>query len=274
MKVLIPTDFSESARAAFDYGYQLVKEYSDLELILLNCYEMPKVGASGGVMMNLEEAMSKESERDLSIELKELQALYPDAIIKTVSRYGTLENSVSRTCNEEKVDCIVMGTQGASGLKKALVGSNTQSIIENTAYPVISVPKDWKFKKINNIVYATDLNRLENPEILKPIISLAGLDNATVHIVYVAKSSTEIDLEKEIESLPLNKYFSGLSRKFAIIESQNVADGIDSYVNEIQADLVVMIPKEATFWESLFKRSVTEQLAFQSKVPLLSLRDK
>ncbi|MGK0286339.1 MAG: hypothetical protein ACI9GM_001388, partial [Salibacteraceae bacterium] len=37
---------------------------------------------------------------------------------------------------------------------------------------------------------------------------------------------------------------------------------------------VVMIPKEATFWESLFTRSVIEQLAFQSKVPLLSLRDK
>lgn len=274
MKVLIPTDFSVSARAAFDYGYQLVKEFSGVEIILLNSYEMPKVGASGGVMMNLESAMAKESERDLSIELKELTALYPDVEIKTVSRYGTLENSINRTCNEEKVDFIVMGTHGASGLKKALIGSNTQSVIENSEIPVISVPRDWKFKKIENIVYATDLNRLENPEILNPICELAKEEGATVHIVYVAKSKEEIDLEKEIESLPLNKYFGKRNRKFAVIESQDVADGIDSYVNEIGADLVVMIPKDATFWESLFKRSVTEQLAFQSKVPLLSLRDK
>lgn len=274
MKILIPTDFSESARSAFDYGYHLVKEHAGVELILLNSYEMPKVGASGGVMINLESAMAKESVRDLSIEVKELKALYPDAIIKTVSRYGTLENSISRTCNEEHVDFIVMGTHGASGLKKALIGSNTQSVIENLEYPVISVPRDWKFKKIENIVYATDLNRLENPDILKPICALAEAENATVHILYIAKSKSEIDLEKESVNLPLNEYFKDSPRKFAVVESQDVADGIDSYVNQINADMVVMIPKEATFWESLFKRSVTEQLAFQSKVPLLSLRDK
>ncbi len=274
MKVLIPTDFSESARAAFDYGYQLVKDHSDLELILLNSYEMPKVGASGGVMLNLEEAMSKESLRDLSIELRQLTELYPGVKITTVSRYGTLENSISRTWNEEKADFIVMGTKGASGLKKALIGSNTQTVIENVVQPVIAVPCDWKYRKIKNIVYATDLTRLENPEILQPLISLAKMDGATIHIIYVAKEKTEIDLEKEVESLPLNKFFADLPRKFAVIESKNVAEAIDTYVNEIDADMVVTIPKVVSFWESLFKRSVTEQVAFQSKVPLLSLRDK
>jgi nucleotide-binding universal stress UspA family protein len=274
MRVLIPTDFSESARAAFDYGYQLVNHHNDLEMILLNSYEMPKVGASGGVMMNLESAMAKESERDLSIEIKALQDKYPNLKITSVSRYGTLENSISRTCNELIVNFVVMGTHGASGLKKALIGSNTQSVIENVAAPVISVPRDWKYRSIKNIVYATDLQRLENAEILKPICALAEEANATIHIVYVAKSHSEIDLEKEVEKLPLNDYFSGRERKFMVIESHNVADGIDSYVKEIDADIVVMIPKEASFWESLFKRSVTEQLAFQSKIPLLSLRDK
>ncbi len=274
MKVLIPTDFSESARAAFDYGYQLVKDHSDLELILLNSYEMPKVGANGGVIMNLEEAMAKESERDLSIELRQLQELYPGVKINTISRYGTLENSISRTWNEEKVDFIVMGTRGASGIKKALIGSNTQSVIENVIEPVIAVPHHWKYRKIKNIVYATDLNRLENPDILEPVIKLAEMDGATVHIIYVAKEKTEVDLEKEIESLPLNKHFSTIPRKFAVVESKDVADGIDKYVNDIDADMVVTIPKVVSFWESLFKRSVTEQVAFQSKVPLLSLRDK
>ncbi len=274
MRVLIPTDFSESARAAFDYGYQLVNHHDDLEMILLNSYEMPKVGASGGVMMNLESAMAKESERDLSIELKKLKAKYPNLNISCVSRYGTLENSISRTCNELIVNFVVMGTHGASGLKKALIGSNTQSVIENVSIPVISVPRNWIYRPIKNIVYATDLQRLENAEILKPICALAEEANATIHIVYVAKSHSEIDLEKEVEKLPLNNYFSGRERKFNVIESHNVADGVDSYVKEIDADIVVMIPKEASFWESLFKRSVTEQLAFQSKIPLLSLRDK
>ncbi|MFT5877352.1 MAG: nucleotide-binding universal stress UspA family protein [Salibacteraceae bacterium] len=274
MKVLIPTDFSASARSAFDYGYQLVKEFSGVEMILLNSYEMPKVGASGGIMINMVTAMGKESERDLSIELKHLKELYSDVTITSVSRYDSIENAISRIGKEEGIDFVVMGTHGASGLKKTLVGSNTQSVIENCDLPVISVPRDWKFRPMKNIVYITDLNRLENPEILKPICALAEAANATIHIVYVANEKAEIDLKKEMEELPLNQYFKEMSRKFSVIESRDVAEGIDSYVNEMDADLVVMIPKEATFWESLFTRSVIEQLAFQSKVPLLSLRDK
>ena len=274
MKVLIPTDFSKSARSAFDYGYQLVKELSGLEIILLNSYEMPTAGVSGGVMMNLEEAMEKESKNDLLLEVKELKEIYPDVEIRTISRYGSIVNSITRTCSEEEVDFVVMGTHGASGLKKALIGSNTQKVIENCSVPVISVPKDWKFKKIKNIVYATDLNRLENPAILAPICSLAETEDATIHIVYVAKHKGEIDLKKEVENLPLNKHFKDRPREFVLIESKDVSEGIDKYVNEIAADLVVMIPKDATFWNSLFRRSITEKLAFQLKVPMLSLKDQ
>lgn len=273
MRILVPTDFSESARNAFDYGYQLSIHEPDVEFILLNSYEMPKGGSAGGVMMNLEEAMAKESVRDLSLELKHFSTEYPNAKIKTVSRYGTLENSVARTNNEENVDFVVMGTHGASGLKKALIGSNTQTVIENIVRPVISVPKNWKFRPIKNIVYATDLHVLDNPGILDPICTLAKMHNAVIHVVYITEDASTIDLEKELEDTTLNKQFAERERKFKVVEAQSVVDGIDSYVKEVDADLVVLVPKQATFWHKLFNRSLTEQLAFQAKTPMLSLKD-
>ena len=273
MKILIPTDFSESARSAFTYAFQMYKGFDDVEFILLNSYEMPKGGSAGGVMMNLEEAMAKESEHDLELEVRYLSKEFSTAKISPVSRYGTLENSVARTCNENDITVVVMGTHGASGWKKALIGSNTEKVIENVSTPVIAVPKDWEFRSIKNIVYATDLQRLENPESLQPVCKVAEHYDSTIHIIYVAESASDIDLEAEVGKLPLNDIFKKRNRKFKVVESDSVEAGIDSYVKEIDADLVVLIPKAATFWQKIFKRSVTEQMCFHTRVPMLAVKD-
>jgi len=273
MKVLIPTDFSKSARVAFDYAYQLYKEFDNPEFVLLNSFEMPAAGSAGGVMMNLEEAMSKESINDLKLEVQALQAKYKNINITSVSRYGTLENSVARTGNEYGIDVVVMGTHGASGLKRALMGSNTEKVIENVHVPVISVPRYWEFRPIKTIVYATDLKRIENTDAINNICKMAKYFDTTLHIVYVAEDASAIDLENEVSKLPLNECLKKMKKDFKVIESDNIADGIDEYVREIDADLVVLIPKAASFWQKIFKRSVTGQMAFQSKVPMLSIKD-
>tara|TARA_R110002050_G_scaffold286088_1_gene436091 strand:- start:43097 stop:43921 length:825 start_codon:yes stop_codon:yes gene_type:complete len=274
MKVLIPTDFSDSARVAFDYAYQFSRNFEDVEFVMLNSYEMPSSGSAGGVMMSLEEAMHEESKNDLKREVNRLKKEYTDLNLITVSRYGNLENCVHRTVNEKGIDFVIMGTHGASGWKKALIGSNTEKVIENVDVPIIAVPKDWKYRPVNNIVYATDLKRLQHPDALKPVCQIAEHFDSTVHIVYVAKNASQVDLEQEVSKLPLNDYFSKRKRKFEVIESENVEFGIDTYVKDSNADMVVLIPKVATFWQSIFKRSVTEQMCFHTRVPLLVIKDK
>ena len=140
MKILIPTDFSDSARVALDYAVNMFQGVVDLEFVLLNSFEMPHGSSAGGVMMNLEEFMQRESEKDLAAELKGIREKYPNLKITPVSRYGSLENAISRTNIEQKVDMVVMGTHGATGFKKALVGSNAQKVVENVHEPVIAVP--------------------------------------------------------------------------------------------------------------------------------------
>ena len=273
MKILIPTDFSESARAAFDYAYQLSRIYDTVEFVLLNSYELPQSSSAGGIMMSLEEAMSKESKNDLKREVNYLNGKYNDINITNVSIYGTLENSVSRMVLEHNIDFVVMGTHGASGWKKAFIGSNTEKVVENLSTPVISVPKNWVYRKIKNIVYATDLKRLENPEALKPICELAERFDSTINIVYVADQVSDLDLQNEVSKLPLDNYFKKRQRNYEVIEASNVSKGVSKFVEKIDADMVVLIPKAASFWEKLFKRSVTEEMAFHSKVPMLSIKD-
>jgi len=274
MKILIPTDFSESSRVAFDYAYSLFSTFENVEFVLLNSYEMPHSGAAGGVMMSLEDAMHKESKRDLSLEVRHFKSKYPEVVIESVSIFGEIGNSVSRINKKNNIDVVVMGTHGAKGFKKALLGSNTEDVIESSLVPVISVPSKTEYRPIKKIVYATDLQRIENPEALQPLCNIAKHFDAVIHIVYVTDDASSVSFEMETDQPTLKDIFKERKKEFHVVESDDVTLGISHYISEIDADLLVLLPKEASFWRKLTNNSVTEKMAFQAKVPMLTIKDK
>ena len=76
------------------------------------------------------------------------------------------------------------------------------------------------------------------------------------------------------EKLQALKIFEKREREFHVIESSELPDAIAKFIVDIDADMVVVLPKQASFWEKLVKQSVTEQLVFQSKVPILAIKDR
>lgn len=272
MKILIPTDFSENARSAFAYAYELFSPFGEIELVLLNSYENPRGAA--GVMMSLEEIMRKDSERELEMELEELTERFPKANITVISRYGSLENSIERSVREDGVSYVVMGTFGATGLKESLMGSNTQKAIDNTSAPIIAVPHDYNYQKITKIVVATDLEKLENIEILQPAIHIADFCQAEIHLVYVTDNADGIDMEKQAAALPSYNYWKNHNVTYKAVENTNVAAGLERYTDEIGAELIVTVPREVGFWEGLFKKSVTSEMANRAQQPILALKTR
>ena len=55
-----------------------------------------------------------------------------------------------------------MGTNGASGLKMHLLGSFTSGMIQASSVPVIAVPDEASMLEPKHIVYATDLDNVDN----------------------------------------------------------------------------------------------------------------
>lgn len=270
MKILVPTDFSENARSAFAYGYQLFNQFGDAEMVLMNSYENPRGAA--GVMMSLEEIMRKDSERELEMELEELTARFPKANISVISRYGAIENCVERTVREEGIDYVVMGTFGGSPFKNALMGSNTKKAIEKTTAPIIAVPKDYKFKGLTKMVVATDLQRLDKVDVLQPAVDLATYCKGEIHLVYVTDDAKGIDIEKQASELPSYEFWKKHNVKYAVVENDNIAKGLGSYTANADAELIVTIPRAVSFWEGLFKKSVTSEMAYRAEHPILALK--
>ena len=74
-----------------------------------------------------------------------------------------------------------MGSLGKTGLHEKLFGSKTAQIIGETTVPVIIIPPLYVRKVPEKILLAVN-NFEENPDIISPVIKLAALFTASIHI--------------------------------------------------------------------------------------------
>jgi nucleotide-binding universal stress UspA family protein len=146
-KVLVPTDFSDSARKALVYGVSFAKEYGS-EVVLLHVVETLAVGyASDLFPVPMAEVFQEIS----GYARKELGELAAEARAKGVGVrelvvQGKPSAEILRVAKEQDVDMIVLGTHGKGVLDQALFGSTTERVVRKAPCPVLTVrPVEHEF---------------------------------------------------------------------------------------------------------------------------------
>ncbi len=269
--ILVATDFSNNAKNALKYANAFA-EATQHQLLLMNVY-MPSVGQYSPVHAIIAEETIHEKSR-CHKQLKSLVAKYATVPTEDIVAEGEAINEIIKSCKKSKANFIIVGTHGASGIKKALVGSNTSKVIAKAEVPVIAIPEKYRFQKIETIVYATDLKNTLNE--LKVLIPIAKLLNAKIEIVYLRypweKDITQkVELEKKIKRLSY-KNISIVEQKASI--EKTMTDQLKTYITKTKPQLLAMFPSDKSWFDKIFTSSKTEELAYELKVPLLSIRKK
>jgi nucleotide-binding universal stress UspA family protein len=137
-RILVPTDFSESARHAQTYGGSFAREY-DAELLLVHVVETLAVGYASDLfpvpMAEVYQEMSGHARAELSRLADESRER--GVKVREVLAQGRPAEEVVRLAREEAVDLIVVGTHGRGVLDKALFGSTTERVVRRAPCPVL-----------------------------------------------------------------------------------------------------------------------------------------
>lgn len=265
-KILLPTDFSENSSHAISYAIALFG--ADASYTLINVIDRPRGGDR--TMISLDEIMEKDAVAGLEKQQKAMNAAYADQGISFATHYefGTLQFVVEQMHETDHADVVVLGTTGASGLKELLVGSNASEVIQNVKCPVICVPMGAPVVVPTNIVLASDLKSLSGKDVLRPLVNLATRVNAQVTVVNVCENDETAVITPDLSSM-----LPGVNASFKTVVNESASEGIDKAVKELDGDLLVMVPRTVSWFQSLFQRSVTKRMSMHTTVPLLSLRD-
>lgn len=272
-KILFPTDFSDVANNAFVHALGLAKLVHG-ELILLHTYELPIVDNQFApqnyqVLFDSLELSNFDRFKDEVPKLRDIaeENKFADIQMSHMILDGDLMYNIKEIIKKDKIDYVVMGTTGANGWKEAFLGTNTGEAIVNLSVPVLSVPKDCKYTKIETIGFTTRY-REKDKEALKQVLKIAKSAGAKVKCLYV---KTKITDNTEATFDDWNEQFKNDPVTFFIIPNEDVKESISDFITHQEIDVLAMLTYKRSFFESLFSSSFTEKMSYSSEVPILAL---
>jgi nucleotide-binding universal stress UspA family protein len=268
MKILVPTDFSNPSKNALVYAMQMAKKLQgEICILWFNSIQSSKKTLSKWKRLEADmHAIAEEDAMHLLEDVrKEVRGSVP--IEYHFTSGSSFAESVNKYALKNSFDLIIMGTKGATGLKKVIIGSHTASMIDASGIPVLVVPEKVRYKPLKNIVYASTLYDLD--EEIKTIVSLATLYRAMLHVVHIVPSVPSNKNTKNFypELIKTAKY---PKIRFQEIRNSTISKALDNYIQKNKIDLICLFTHKLDMYEKLFGKSVTRQLAFHAHCPLLT----
>jgi len=275
--ILVPTDFSTTAKNAALYALSLAKQVGVKKIVLYNTYQtamnvVPDPMVPALAVLDIE-TIRQASIDGLAASKKQLDAFNEAIEIETLSEFNLLTEGIQTACQNRNIDLIVMGITGGGELKENIFGSNTVSVAKEITVPVVIVPPNASFTDIKKVMLVCDFKKVVETIPVSPIKKILDETKAKLYVFNVAYNSKASLPERPFESLLLDTLFQGYHPEYHFANDPDFAEAINDFVIDKQVDLIISIPKKHGFFESLFKRSHTKILAFHSHVPLMVIHD-
>lgn len=268
MKILVPIDFSELSLNAARYAIRVARNLNGTIQLL---YVMD-VNPSSQTLLKwkkLEEEIVRTTERDGEVFMRELRRSRIKIPLTFHYVQGhPVDKMVNQFVKKHDIDLVIMGTKGASGLKKVVIGSNAIAVVNNSRVPVITVPEQTKIQPIKRIAYASDLRELEKE--VKTLSAFAQLFNARLQVVHVQSNDAEKEVDHEKILSRIRRLAGEVNVSFHLLHSDNIAEVIDDFIVDQRVDILSMFTHKIDFYGRLFGKSITRKLAFHTHVPLLA----
>jgi nucleotide-binding universal stress UspA family protein len=274
--ILVPTDFSKQAQTAAGVASGIARK-ANATIILLHVIEE---GSSDSVKITGEITADDVEEKIFLMKLiekakRQMAKLAEDEIFEGVKvrqelRLGTPFHGMRTIINDHKVDLVVMGTSGSTGLEEMVIGSNTEKVVRHAKCPVLTVQKKPTRSEFKNIVFATSMSKDE--EVFSRIVKRAQeMYNAKIHLVRI---NTPGNFQRDAV---VRKYMEDFAKKLQlknytinIFNDLSEEEGIIYFADTIHADMIAMATHGRTGFAHVLAGSIAEDVVNHSKRPVLT----
>ncbi len=272
--ILVATDFSATGNNAVKFAIRF-SQATKSRLVIFHSAHLPpfKPTLNQAEYLKLQKVTEEKQHKKLDLSVNKIyleQGLKRNRKkVRLVVKHSVFfaREAIVSVAKTHQADLIIVGTHGATGLK--LFGSTTSELIYKADVPVLSIPPRFRYKKIKKMVYATDLRNTVNE--LRCIVPIAKELKATIEVLHLdfgmgpVKPPLEMrDLVKQVKFKKLEVIVQKEKRELTILEQ------IVRYLKKHKPEVLVMFPEERSLFDKFFVRSKTEQLVYDTKLPLLT----
>lgn len=272
-KILVPVDFSKTSQNAYFYAIEWAKVLGG-SIHLVNIYSGSFDPQEPLVVSDLE----TRNEQVLS-ELTHFKhttsndnSSSKDLIVPVTTEAHLGFAGEKIVSLSEEYDIVIMGSTGRSGILEKIFGSVSSFVSKHASCPVMLIPHGTIFKSPDNILYAANLQSLDE-SMLDFAIDMADQFESAIHFVHVTADASgtapfkEIVFRELLEKKKINRAYY-----ISTVIEDDVLEGLSAYQKANKIDLFVVVSLKRSFWDSILHKSTTKQIALSPKnVPCMVL---
>lgn len=273
-RILVPTDFSDTAQNAMRYALWFASHYGAEIHVLHTVYpehvqmDLPTYSAQAtadkveAAKAAMQAFVSTAREKVRPLNLPDKPSVTTDVIV------GSAAGVIADYAKENEVDLIIMGTREQHHALERVFGSVTTALIRKSPTAVMAIPAHVNPKDINTVGYATDLSEddplhiWECGKVLEPF-------NPFIYVVHVHTPDQKAPLKMQRVEDFFADNAPALQISFHEVEGEDVDSELNEFVDTHHLDLLIMHTRRRNIFERLSHKSHTKWMALYGSVPIL-----
>ncbi|WP_299124343.1 universal stress protein [uncultured Winogradskyella sp.] len=278
--ILLPTDFSENSWNAIKYAIHFFGKIECNFYLLHVCRFDNLAVADSSLTLNqevIDNIYTKPTKQKLRSTLKQILKLIPNHKnhkFYTLTDYGFFIESIRKNVEEKHIDCIVMGTKGASGLERIILGTNTADVITKVKCNVFAIPENAEYIPPKEIAFPTDFSLSHSLQVLQPMTEIIERFNASLRILHISKKKADLNDDQKNNKELLVDYFNNHDFTFHYLTNKKVEDAVQCFVESRDINLICMVAKNLNYFQQILFHSRIEKISYHTDVPFLVLHEK
>jgi len=249
--VLYATDFHDDSRAALPYALSIARKYGSKVYVAHVIALSPFSDTAPTGALRAIEAQAIREAKEAAIELSPAFGGIPNEVL---IRKGDIWKELSQIVEEKRIDLIVTGTHGRTGVRKLIMGSVAEKIFRRAPCPVMTIGpgidgESSRLADLHSILVPTDFTP-ESAAAISYATSIAQVNQGRLYLLHVASTADVPEASIKDALRNLIPSYADLSLAPRVFVEVGVASQIILDLSEeLAVDLIVLGVKRPAIFE-------------------------
>ncbi|PKA84482.1 nucleotide-binding universal stress UspA family protein [Ulvibacter sp. MAR_2010_11] len=272
--ILLPTDFSANSLNAIDYAMRFFANWT-CNFYILNVQKVSEYISddliSGSKTDTIYDSIVTDNKRLIIQLVKKLSKQYKSQsyTFHGLFDYDDFVSAVDQAVKFHSIDLIIMGTNGATGAKEVIFGSNTLQIVRNIACPTITIPENYTYTNIKSTLFSTKYCEDFSFEGIKIFKEMLNMHQCELNVLEIDDDAIITSVKEDNECL--RALFTEYPYTYYRLQTIPGLIAVNTATQLLKVDLHAVFIEKETFLERLMFGSDSSQLVYRTLIPLLFL---
>lgn len=257
--ILVPVGSTANGITNLQYAVSFAS-ITGAKVYLINIYrDFSKAGGMGKVT----KVVLEDNQAQLDKVIASVDTKGVEVIAKPIK--GDPFEGIARVSKQLDIDLMMLSPQSVDIKDEVYLGAVTGKLVKQTDIPMLIIPKNYIFRKIEVILLAFKSGQFENTKVLRPLMDLAEGFSAKINLLLV-KTPDSANKDEEVNADLLK-----MGDQYTVTENATIFQGVLEHFQNANPDLLCVLRRKRGFFQKLWEKNSVMKKEFHTTKPLLIL---